>query len=110
MSTVPYIQKDVEDSDWDEILTYSGPVVVDFTATWCGPCRKVSPLMDQLAAEYENRVKVFKLDVDENKPVAKKFGIGSIPAVLIFKGGELVENIIGVVPYEDFCKAVDKHI
>lgn len=106
MSAVAYIQE----SEWDELLTYSGPVVVDFTATWCGPCRKVSPLMEQLAAEYENRVKVVKLDVDENKPVAKKFGIRSIPAVLIFKGGELVENITGVVPYENFSSAVDKHI
>ncbi len=106
MSTVAYIQG----SEWDELLTYSGPVVVDFTATWCGPCRKVSPLMEQLAGEYENRVKVFKLDVDENKAVATKFGIKSIPAVLIFKGGELVENITGIVPYEEFSSAVDKHI
>ncbi|MGK7900216.1 MAG: thioredoxin [Hormoscilla sp.] len=106
MSAVPYIQE----SEWDELVTGPGPVVVDFTATWCGPCRKVSPLMEQLAAEYEDRVKVFKLDVDENKPVAKKFGIRSIPAVLIFKGGEVVENIKGAVPYEDFCTAVDKHL
>lgn len=106
MSAVPYIQE----SEWDELLSDSGPVIVDFTATWCGPCRKVSPLMEQLAAEYENRAKVFKLDVDENKPVAKKFGIRSIPAVLIFKGGEVVENITGVVPYENFSSAVDKHL
>ncbi|MEJ1937255.1 thioredoxin, partial [Nostoc sp. NIES-2111] len=83
-------------------------LVVDFTATWCGPCRLVSPLMDQLADEYKDRVKVVKVDVDNNKPIFKRFGLRSIPAVLIFKNGELVEKIVGVSPYEQFSNAVDK--
>lgn len=100
----------IQDSDFDELLTDDGLVVVDFTAPWCGPCRKIAPLMEQLAEEYEGRVKVAKLDIDQNKINAKKFGIKSIPAVLIFKGGEMVENLVGVAPYEKFTDAVNQHV
>jgi thioredoxin 1 len=100
----------IQDSEFDELLTYEGPVIIDFTASWCGPCRKIAPCMEQLAEEYEGRVKVVKLDIDKNKINAKKFGIKSIPAVLIFKGGELVENLVGVAPYETFSSAIDKHL
>lgn len=100
----------IQDSEFDQLLTYEGPVIIDFTAPWCGPCRKIAPLMEQLAEEYEGRVKVAKLDIDQNKINAKKFGIKSIPAVLIFKGGELVENLVGVAPYETFSSAVDQHL
>jgi thioredoxin 1 len=106
MSTdmVAYIQE----NEFDLLLSEEKVLVVDFTATWCGPCRLVSPLMDQLADEYKGRVKVVKVDVDNNKPIFKKFGLRSIPAVLIFKDGELVEKIVGVSPYEKFTSAVDK--
>lgn len=106
MSTdmVAYIQE----NEFDLLLSEEKVLVVDFTATWCGPCRLVSPLMDQLADEYKDRVKVVKVDVDNNKPIFKKFGLRSIPAVLIFKDGELVEKIVGVSPYEEFTSAVDK--
>ena len=100
----------IQDSDFDKLLTDEGLVVVDFTAPWCGPCRKIAPLMEQLAEEYEGRVKVAKLDIDQNKINAQKFGIKSIPAVLMFKGGEIVENLVGVAPYETFTSAVEKHI
>lgn len=100
----------IQDSDFDELLTDDGLVVVDFTAPWCGPCRKIAPLMEQLAEEYEGRVKVVKLDIDQNKINAKKFGIKSIPAVLMFKGGEMVENLVGVAPYEKFTDAVNQHV
>lgn len=106
MVTAAYIQ----DSEFDALLTYEVPVLVDCTATWCGPCRVVSPLIDRLADEYENRAKVVKLDVDANKVTAKKLGIRSIPAVLIFKGGEQVENIVGIVPYEKFRDALDQYL
>lgn len=106
MSTVAQIQ----DSEFDELLTYEGPVLIDFTAPWCGPCRKIAPLMEQLAEEYEGRAKVVKLDIDQNKINAKKFGIKSIPAVLLFKGGELVENFVGVTPYETYSSAIEKHL
>ncbi|TVP66321.1 MAG: thioredoxin [Nodularia sp. (in: Bacteria)] len=98
----------VEESEFDALLSKEKVVVVDFTATWCGPCRLVSPLMEQLAEEYKGRAQVVKLDIDNNKPVFKRFGLRSIPAVLMFKDGELVETIVGVSPYEQFSGAVDK--
>jgi thioredoxin 1 len=102
MSNIPY----VNDSDFDNVLESESLVVVDFTATWCGPCRKVAPLLEQLATEYQNQIKVVKVDIDQNKVNAKKFGIKSIPAVLMFKSGQLVENIVGIAPYEKFSQAV----
>jgi thioredoxin 1 len=85
-------------------------LVVDCTATWCGPCKLVAPLMDRLADDYSDRIKVFKLDLDNNKPVAKRFGIRSIPAVMVFKQGELMETLIGVKPYEEFTAAVERQL
>lgn len=85
-------------------------LVVDCTATWCGPCKLVAPLMDRLADDYSDRIKVFKLDLDNNKPVAKRFGIRSIPAVMVFKKGELMETLIGVKPYEEFTAAVERQL
>jgi thioredoxin 1 len=106
MTQAAYIQ----DSEFAELLTYPGPVVVDYTATWCGPCRVIAPLIDQLAKEYEGRAKVVKIDLDKNKDNAKKYGIRSIPAVLIFKNGEVVENLVGKNPYETFSQALEKHL
>lgn len=104
--TAAYIQE----NEFDTLLADAGLVVVDCTASWCGPCRLVSPLMDRLAQDYEGRVKVVKLDIDENKTTAKKLGVRSIPAILIFKEGEVVENIVGVAPYEKFSNAVEQHL
>lgn len=106
MSTVTYVQ----DNEFEQIIKDESIVVVDFTATWCGPCKKVSPMMDQLAADYDGRVKVVKVDVDKNKSVAKQYGIRSIPAVLVIKSGELVETLVGMNPYEKFTSAVDTHL
>ncbi|GAA6619559.1 thioredoxin [Scytonema sp. NUACC26] len=98
----------VQESEFDTLLSEEKVVVVDFTATWCGPCRLVSPLMDRLAEEYKGHVKVIKVDIDNNKPIFKKFGLRSIPAVLIFKDSELATTIIGVSPYEQFSSAIEK--
>lgn len=106
MSSVSYVQ----DSEFDQLIQDESIVVVDFTATWCGPCKKVSPMMDQLAADYDGRAKVVKVDVDQNKSVAKQFGIRSIPAVLVFKSGELAETLVGMNPYEKFTAALDQHL
>ncbi|NEP12799.1 MAG: thioredoxin [Symploca sp. SIO2C1] len=106
MTTAAHIQ----DSEFDELLTYEGPVVVDCTATWCGPCRAISPLIDKLAEEYEGRAKVVKIDIENNPDTPKKYSIRSIPAVLIFKSGELVEHMVGSKPYEEFSGAVDKYL
>ena len=78
--------------------------------SWCGPCKLVAPLMDQLAEEYGDQVTVVKLDVDTNKPVAKRFGIKSIPAVLFFKQGEQVDTVIGAKPYSEFKTTLTKHL
>lgn len=102
--TVAYI----EETEFDTLLKQEKIVVVDFTASWCGPCRLVSPLMEQLANEYKDRATVVKVDVDNNKPIFKKFGLRSIPAVLFFKDGELAEKIVGVSAYEQFSSAVEK--
>jgi thioredoxin 1 len=100
----------IQDNEIDTLLAKENLIVIDFTATWCGPCRKISPLMDQLAEEYKGKIKVFKLDVDQNKDSAKKYGIRSIPAVLIFKQGTVVETIVGIESYERFSSAVDLHL
>ncbi|AFZ24559.1 thioredoxin [Cylindrospermum stagnale PCC 7417] len=100
----------IEDSEFDVLLESEPIFVVDFTAPWCGPCRKITPLIEQLADAYQGRVKVLKIDIDKNKIAARKYGVKSIPAVLIFKDGEVVENIVGVVPYENFVTAVEKHV
>ena len=97
-------------TEFDSLLATESLLVVDCTATWCGPCKLVAPLMDQLAEEYRDRVKVFKLDLDANQSVAKRFGIKSIPAVMLFKGGELMNTLIGVKPYETFSKAVEEFL
>jgi thioredoxin 1 len=98
----------IQESEFDALLNEEKVVIVDFTATWCGPCRLVSPLMEQLAQQYEGRAKVVKVDVDNNKPLFKRFGLRSIPAVLFFKDGELAEKIVGVSQYEQFSAVVDK--
>ncbi len=97
------------DSNFDaEALKSDIPVVIDFWATWCGPCRMIAPIMEDLAAQYEGKVKIGKLDVDENQQVAIKYGVRSIPTVLILKGGEIKETIIGAVPKGAFVEKIDK--
>ncbi|NCR55456.1 MAG: thioredoxin [Microcystis aeruginosa L211-07] len=107
MGTATFIQNETE---FDSLLKSESVLVVDCTATWCGPCKLVAPLIDRLADDYSDRAKVFKLDLDNNKPVAKRFGIRSIPAVMVFKQGELIETLVGVKPYEEFTEAVERQL
>ncbi|MBF2049831.1 MAG: thioredoxin [Leptolyngbya sp. IPPAS B-1204] len=103
----PYIQ---DESEFDALLTTEPLFVVDCTATWCGPCKLIAPLIDQLAEEYSGRAKVFKLDMDANKFVAKRYGIRSIPAVMFFQQGELAETLIGAKPYEEFSNTLTQYL
>lgn len=82
----------------DEVEKHSGLTIVDFWATWCGPCRMVAPILDQLSQEYEGKVKITKLDVDSNIQTATRFNVRSIPTLLFFKDGKVVDQIIGAVP------------
>jgi len=100
---------DLTDETFEQEVIQSGDAyLVDFWAPWCGPCRIVSPIVDELAKDYEGRLKVGKINVDDHREVATKFGVISIPTLMIFKGGELKERITGAVPKATLKQAIDK--
>jgi thioredoxin 1 len=87
-----------DDTFESEVLKSDKPVLVDFWAVWCGPCRMIAPIVEELAVEYDGKVKIGKLDVDNNQQVSIKYGVRSIPTILIFKDGQIKDTIIGAVP------------
>ena len=93
-----------------DVLSSSQPVLVDFWETWCGPCRQIAPLIDELAVKYEGKVKVGKVDVDQNPDLATKYGINAIPTLLLFKDGEIIERFQGVPPRVKLESALDSSI
>src|SRR3977135_4659597 len=94
----------------DSVLKAGAPVLVDLWAEWCGPCKRLGPTVDALAAEYAGKVTIGKLNVDENPNTAIKFQIRGIPALLLFKGGQVVESVVGLHPKDDLKRVLDKHI
>ena len=96
-----------DDNFSDEVLSAELPVLVDFWATWCGPCRMIAPIVEELSAEYEGKAKVCKLDVDTAQKTAAEFGIRSIPTLLIFKEGKVADQLIGAVPKQQIAEKLD---
>jgi thioredoxin 1 len=101
----------VTDSSFEQDVVQSDvPVLVDFWAPWCGPCRMVAPVVDEIAEQYAGKIKVVKLNTDENPGVASQYGIRSIPTLMIFKGGSKVEMVVGAVPKATLAKAIEQHL
>ena len=95
------MELNISDSNFDAILNEGLPVMVDFWAPWCAPCRRVSPIVEELAGEYEGKVKICKCNVDENDAIPMKYSIRNIPTILFFKNGELVDRLVGAVPKQE---------
>ena len=102
---------EVNDSNFDQdVLKSDKPVLIDFWAAWCGPCRALAPIVDELATAYEGKVTVAKMDVDRNTATPMRYGVRGIPTLLVFKGGQVKEQIVGYVPKEQIQKAIDRHL
>ena len=97
------------DSNFDD-ETKSGVVLVDFWAEWCGPCRRLAPTVDELASDYDGKIVVGKLNVDDNPNVAFRYSIRGIPTLLLFKGGQIVEQVVGLADKDSLKKLIDKHV
>ena len=93
-----------------EVMLSDKPVLIDFWASWCGPCRMVSPIIDKLAEEYEGKIKVLKVNVDQETQLASEFAIVSIPTVLLIKNGKIVEKSVGARSFDDFCDIIESQL
>jgi thioredoxin 1 len=103
------ISVEVTDKNFEtEVIQSSTPVLVDFWAVWCGPCKMIAPAIEEMASKFSGRVKVAKMDVDSNQATATQYGIRSIPTLLIFKGGKVVDQVVGAVPKAEIEKRLDR--
>ncbi|OBQ01581.1 MAG: thioredoxin [Anabaena sp. AL09] len=101
----------VTDSTFEqEVLKSEVPVLVDFWAPWCGPCRMVAPVVEEIAEQYEGQIKVVKVNTDENPNIASQYGIRSIPTLMIFKGGDKVDMVVGAVPKTTLANTLEKYL
>jgi len=101
---------EITDSSFDEVIKSEQPVLVDFWAEWCGPCKMIGPIVEELAGEFEGKVTIGKLDVDANQGISGRFGIRSIPTLLIFKGGEVVDKVVGVVSKSELADKLEAQL
>jgi len=102
---------EITDANFEqEVIKSDIPVLIDFWAVWCGPCKAIAPIMTELAAEYDGKLKVGKLDIDNNQEVSVKYGIRSIPTLLLFKDGKIVDQIVGAVPKAQIVAKLSPHI
>ncbi|MBQ7221908.1 MAG: thioredoxin [Bacteroidales bacterium] len=102
--------QNVTDSNFEDLLSKGGLMIVDFWATWCGPCRMLSPIVDELADEFAGKLTVAKCNVDEASDVPMKYSIRNIPTLLFFKNGELVDRSVGAVPKSDIVARIEKYL
>ena len=101
----------VSDTSFDgDILKSDKPVLVDFWAPWCGPCRSVAPIVDDLATQYKDKLKVAKINVDESSQVAMKYQVTSIPTFIVFKNGQVADRVLGALPRSEFVKFIDRNL
>ena len=101
---------EITDSNFNDIVSKNKTVLIDFWAEWCGPCRMIAPMIEELAGEYEGKAIIGKLDVDNNQESSVKFGVRSIPTLLVFKDGELADRHVGAVPKETLSKSIDSNL
>ncbi len=105
------MEKVINDSNYQEIISQNALCVIDFSAAWCGPCRRIAPIIEELAAEYDGRIEICKCDVDESEELAGKYGVRNIPFVVFLKNGEKVDHVVGAAPKATFvekCEALLK--
>ena len=98
------------DADFDEAIKGDSPILVDFWAAWCAPCRMIAPVLEELAGEYGGRARVGKVNVDEQGAIAQRFGIQSIPTLMLFKKGEVADKVVGVASKDALTQLLDKHL
>lgn len=101
---------EITDANFEEIINSEKPVLVDFWAEWCGPCKMIGPIVEEMAGEYDGKAVIGKVNVDLNPGVSAKFGIRSIPTLLVFKGGEVVDKQVGAVPKNILAKKLDAQL